>query len=85
MELPFLYKIGYMRFTAFNENLSFYFAWTLTDLVCISSGMGFHGYDCDGKSKWDLLTNFNIFKIEVIHIAIRSFFFILQIIEHYMP
>jgi lysophospholipid acyltransferase 1/2 len=65
LEMNFLYRIGYLRLTGFSEHSFFYFAWSLSDLVCNASGLGFNGYDSNGKPKWDLLTNFKIFNIDV--------------------
>lgn len=28
-------------------------------------GLGFNGYDENGKAKWDLVTNVNVLKLEV--------------------
>ena len=65
IQMPFLYRIGYMWFTACMERMKFYFGWTLSDLVCNASGLGFNGYDENNESKWDLLTNFDLKNIEV--------------------
>jgi lysophospholipid acyltransferase 1/2 len=54
-----------MWFTALNLRIPFYFAWTLADLVCNASGLGFNGYDEYDRPKWDLLTNIDIKNIEV--------------------
>jgi hypothetical protein len=56
-----------MWFTAFIQRCLFYFAWNLADLVCITSGLGFNGYDSSGKARWDLLTNFSFVNIEVLN------------------
>ncbi len=63
--MNFIVRLGYMWFTAFIHRCVFYFAWTLSDLACNSSGLGFNGYDINSKAKWDLLTNFNFKNIEV--------------------
>ena len=52
-------------FTQFNHRTTFYVAWSLSDLACDTSGLGFNGYDLDGRPKWDLLENFNFKNIEV--------------------
>ena len=49
----------------FNERIKFYFAWSLGDLACNSSGLGFNGYDANDQPKWDLMTNFKFMNIEV--------------------
>ncbi len=55
-----------MWFTACMERMRYYFVWTLSDLVCNASGLGFNGYDENNESKWDLLTNFDFKNIEVV-------------------
>ncbi len=47
------------------RRITFYFAWTLADLICNMSGLGFNGFDELNRPKWDLLTNVNITQIEV--------------------
>uniref|UniRef100_UPI00358E43F2 lysophospholipid acyltransferase 1-like isoform X2 n=1 Tax=Myxine glutinosa TaxID=7769 RepID=UPI00358E43F2 len=42
----------------------YYFAWTLADAINNAAGYGFNGYDEDGRSRWDLISNLNIWKIE---------------------
>lgn len=48
------------------QRLYYYIPWTLNDAVNNASGFGFNGYDDKGEPKWDLLTNINIFELEVI-------------------
>uniref|UniRef100_A0A2K5E563 Membrane bound O-acyltransferase domain containing 1 n=1 Tax=Aotus nancymaae TaxID=37293 RepID=A0A2K5E563_AOTNA len=43
----------------------YYFAWTLADAVNNAAGFGFSGVDKNGNFCWDLLSNLNIWKIEV--------------------
>ena len=35
------------------------------ELANNNNGLGFNGYDKDGKAKWDLLNNCNIYDLEV--------------------
>ena len=65
MNRPFLQRIGYMMFTEINERMRFYLVWSLTDLACNTSGLGFNGYDANDQPKWDLMTNFKFVNIEV--------------------
>ena len=37
----------------------------LAEAVNNMCGLGFNGYDQDGKAKWDGVTNVNILKLEV--------------------
>jgi hypothetical protein len=63
--MPFFWRFGYLMFTAFNQRILFYIAWTLSDMICIASGLGFNGYEKDGSAKWDLLVNVQVFNFEV--------------------
>jgi lysophospholipid acyltransferase len=65
MERSFLQRLGYMMFTEFNQRIQFYLAWSLTDLSCNMSGLGFNGYDANDQPKWDLMMNFKFLNIEV--------------------
>jgi lysophospholipid acyltransferase 1/2 len=40
-------------------------AWTIGEAVNNASGLGFNGYDENGKAKWDLVTNIRILELEV--------------------
>jgi hypothetical protein len=61
----FLFRIAYCTFTAYHPRFQYYFAWNLADLVCNSSGLGYNGYDLDGKPVWDQTSGFDFFRIEV--------------------
>ncbi len=41
-------------------------AWILAEIVCNASGLGFNGFDENGKPIWNLMTNVNIYQLEVI-------------------
>lgn len=43
----------------------YYFLWYLVDSINNSCGLGFRGYDQVGQAKWDLVTNIDVFKIEL--------------------
>lgn len=43
----------------------YYHAWLLADAICNNSGIGFNGYDDNGKSQWDLISNINVINFEV--------------------
>jgi lysophospholipid acyltransferase 1/2 len=62
---PLIYRILYCGFTAYTPRFNYYFAWNLADLVSNASGLGFNGYDTNGRPKWDLTSGFDFFKIEV--------------------
>lgn len=62
----FLYKFFYMMMATTVVRFKYYHAWLLADAICNNSGLGFNGYDENGKSKWDLISNINVIKFEVI-------------------
>ena len=59
------YRIYYFYLSLGSQRAKYYIAWVLADAVNNASGLGFNGYDDDGNSKWDLVTNINIFALEV--------------------
>ncbi|XP_066035989.1 lysophospholipid acyltransferase 2 isoform X3 [Chamaea fasciata] len=42
----------------------YYFAWTLADAINNAAGFGFRGYDKNGATRWDLISNLRIQQIE---------------------
>lgn len=50
----------------------YYHAWLLADAICNNSGLGFNGYDDNGKSKWDLISNIDVISFEVILFLIEQ-------------
>jgi hypothetical protein len=40
-------------------------AWVIAEMVCNAGGLGFNGYGEKGEAKWDLMTNVNIYNLEV--------------------
>ncbi|PKK33390.1 membrane bound O-acyltransferase domain containing 2 [Columba livia] len=42
----------------------YYFAWTLADAINNAAGFGFRGYDKNGVTRWDLISNLRIQQIE---------------------
>jgi lysophospholipid acyltransferase 1/2 len=51
--------------TIYCQKAKFYLTWTLADAVNNASGLGFNGYKASGEPQWNLVTNINIFKLEV--------------------
>lgn len=45
--------------------MKYYHAWLLSDAICNASGLGFNGYDAEGRPKWDLISNVDIINFEV--------------------
>lgn len=59
------YRFFYMNMSAFSQRCKYYLAWQIADLVSNASGLGFNGYDQNGKAKWNLCTSVNILSLEV--------------------
>jgi lysophospholipid acyltransferase 1/2 len=60
------YRFIYFYISASSQRVKYYVAWVLADVVNNASGLGFNGYDENGNEKWDLVTNVNIIKLEVL-------------------
>jgi lysophospholipid acyltransferase 1/2 len=63
---PIWFRLLYHYVSITSQRFKYYLAWTVADIVCNASGLGFTGYDENGKPKWDLCTSVNIFQLEVI-------------------
>lgn len=59
------YKFWYTMMATSCIRFKYYHAWLLADAICNNSGLGFTGYDKDGNSKWDLISNINVLGFEV--------------------
>ncbi|XP_021371499.1 lysophospholipid acyltransferase 1-like isoform X2 [Mizuhopecten yessoensis] len=59
-----LYRNVYLLICVSLVRAKYYFAWKLGELTNQSAGLGFQGYDEDGKEKWDLLNNVHIWRLE---------------------
>jgi len=53
-------------FVIFMQRCLYYYAWILADGVCNISGFGFNGLDKNGYERWDLVSNVDAWKVEVI-------------------
>ncbi|XP_033763817.1 membrane-bound O-acyltransferase domain-containing protein 2-like [Pecten maximus] len=63
-ETNILYRNIYMILAITLHRSKYYFAWKLGELSNLGAGLGFRGYDDEGKEKWDLLTNIKIWQLE---------------------
>eukprot|EP00099_Drosophila_melanogaster_P011948 NP_001286265.1 oysgedart, isoform B [Drosophila melanogaster] len=59
-----VYKYWYAMMATTCIRFKYYHAWLLADAICNNSGLGFTGYDKDGNSKWDLISNINVLSFE---------------------
>lgn len=70
LDVDFVYNTGFLAKTAYIiaatsvTRFRYYFAWTMSDVVCNASGLGFNGFDKFGREKWDLTSNVYIFDFE---------------------
>ena len=71
----FLYRLYYLLVSTSSQRIKFYVAWVLADAVNNASGLGFNGFDENGNTKWDMVTNINIFKLEVCLFLVKNFDF----------
>ncbi len=58
-------RILIMYLNCFRMRNKYYFVWLLVESVNNLTGLGFSGYDKDGKAKWDLVTNVHVLDIEL--------------------
>ncbi|XP_036331019.1 lysophospholipid acyltransferase 1 isoform X2 [Rhagoletis pomonella] len=58
------YKFWYAMMATSCIRFKYYHAWLLADAICNNSGLGFTGYDKDGNSKWDLISNISVLGFE---------------------
>ncbi|CAG2183403.1 unnamed protein product [Oppiella nova] len=42
----------------------YYHAWILGEVICNASGLGFAGFDTNGRPDWELMSNIDIFGFE---------------------
>ncbi|KAL9962970.1 hypothetical protein ACROYT_G032129 [Oculina patagonica] len=61
---PFYWRVIYGWISATVSKLRYYFAFKVAEAVNNMCGLGFNGYDDNGKAKWDRVTNINILKVE---------------------
>ncbi|XP_077166518.1 membrane-bound glycerophospholipid O-acyltransferase 2 isoform X3 [Paroedura picta] len=57
-------RIIYLYLSLMAARPKYYFAWTLADAINNAAGFGFRGYDKNGVSHWDLISNLRILHIE---------------------
>ncbi|XP_020624973.1 membrane-bound O-acyltransferase domain-containing protein 2-like isoform X2 [Orbicella faveolata] len=60
----FLWRVLYSWISILSVRMRYYFAFTLAEAVNNMCGLGFNGYDENGKGKWNRVTNVDILKLE---------------------
>lgn len=63
-ECGFLHKMFLVILFAGLQRQKYYFAWKLGESVNASAGLGFNGYDERGQTRWDLIDNVDVYKVE---------------------
>lgn len=61
---PLLIRFYYILIFTVLSRLKYYVAWHLGEAISNASGLGFNGYDADGKPSWNLISNMNLWKFE---------------------
>ena len=61
---PLLIRFYYILIFTMLSRLKYYVAWHLGEALSNASGFGFSGYDANGKPKWDLISNMDLWKFE---------------------
>ncbi|XP_038652899.1 lysophospholipid acyltransferase 1 isoform X4 [Scyliorhinus canicula] len=64
-EASFFRKLCYLFISVHASRPKYYFAWTLADAINNAGGFGFNGLDENGNLRWDLISNLNIWNIEM--------------------
>lgn len=58
-------KLWYIMNATMFVRFKYYHAWLMGDAICNNSGLGFNGYDTQGRAQWDLCSNIDIIGFEV--------------------
>lgn len=61
---PLAMRFYYILIFTMLSRLKYYVAWHLGEAISNATGLGFNGYDSDGKPQWNLISNMNLLKFE---------------------
>lgn len=64
MDSSMSYKFWYLTVSTTLVRFKYYFAWTISDAICNNCGIGFLGYNEDGSTNWNKISNVDIFQFE---------------------
>ncbi|KAM3588536.1 Lysophospholipid acyltransferase [Umbelopsis sp. WA50703] len=56
-ELPFWQRFLFVQAAAFFARVKYYAVWLLAEGACVLCGLGFNGYDQNGRAKWNRVSN----------------------------
>jgi hypothetical protein len=65
LRLPFIQWALLLYIVTIFKRTQYYYAWLFADAVSNLSGFGFNGFDEQHRPKWDLISNVNVWKVEV--------------------
>lgn len=69
-----LSKFIYIYCATWVARFKYYYAWIIGEVISNVSGLGFAGYDPKtGQQNWELMSNIDIWKFEVINLSSISF------------
>ena len=55
--MPFWKRFLFIQVAGFSARVKYYAVWLLAEGACVLCGLGFNGYDKDGKPKWNRVSN----------------------------
>ncbi|XP_015431977.1 PREDICTED: lysophospholipid acyltransferase 1 isoform X2 [Dufourea novaeangliae] len=58
-------KMWYLTVLTMLARFKYYHAWIFADAICNNSGLGYNGQDENGKPKWDLYSNVDVYGFEM--------------------
>lgn len=61
---PLVIRFYYILIFTMLSRLKYYVAWHLGEAISNTSGLGFSGYDSNGKPQWNLISNMDLLKFE---------------------
>lgn len=62
---PLLLRFYYIVIFTMLSRLKYYVAWHLGEAISNMSGLGFKGFNSEGKPMWDLISNMNLLRFEL--------------------
>jgi lysophospholipid acyltransferase len=57
-------RVWYLQPLGLTHRLKYYGVWKMAEGACILSGIGFNGYNADGSTRWDRVTNVSPLALE---------------------
>ncbi|CAH1245449.1 MBOAT2 [Branchiostoma lanceolatum] len=60
---PFLHRVFYLWISSFLARLNYYWLWSLSEGLCNAAGLGYSIRDARGR--WDALSDYSFFTLEV--------------------